>query len=307
MPYSGYFRFIQVYLLSLQITILRFSPAINKFLAFGFVTKHNYVRRYIRNIKLGDAKMNPEQNENKNLIDTTDCLEAVSVFRGWKNTLFVIVILCMLLLQASFWLVDTGYVKVEKPCGEKSSADAVVQEQAGEVAAETKEKIEKAAEEAVAPTESVEATPQQPESEPVKAGFRIEFNHLARLVRFVNFVLVPFAVLYCLTMLFALKISLVGRLGGINHISRAFFISLAFVIFLLPWQRFFGGVVFGAMYTLWELAKWYNNEATGDVLDVVFYYFRFAGYWLIVLLLLIFSFIRSGRWAKTILRRLEVV
>jgi hypothetical protein len=250
--------------------------------------------------------MNQEQNENKNLIDTTDCLEAVSVFRGWKNTLFVIVILCMLLLQASFWLVDIGYVKVEKPCGEKNSATAVVQEQAGEIATEAKEKIAKAAEEVAAPEESIEA-PQQPQPEPVKAVFQIEFKHLARLVRFVNFVLVPFAVLYCLTMLFALKISLVGRLGGINHISRAFFISLVFVIFLLPWQKFFGGVVFGAMYTLWELAKWYNNEATGDVLDVVFYYFRFAGYWLIVLLLLISSFIRSGRWAKTILRRLEVV
>ncbi len=252
--------------------------------------------------------MNQEQNENKNLIDTTDCLEAVSVFRGWKNTLFVVVILCMLLLQASFWLVDTGYVKVEKPCSEKISAATAVQEQAGEIAAGAKEKIAKAAEEVAAPAtdKPSEAMPQT-QPEPVKAVFQIEFKHLARLVRFVNFVLVPFAVLYCLTMLFALKISLVGRLGGINHISRAFFISLVFVIFLLPWQKFFGGVVFGAMYTLWELAKWYNNEATGDVLDVVFYYFRFAGYWLIVLLLLIFSFIRSGRWAKTILRRLEVV
>lgn len=250
--------------------------------------------------------MNSEQDQQKNLIDTTDCLEAVSVFRGWKNTLFVVVILCMLLLQASFWLVDTGYVKVEKPCGDKSSAVASSPEQAGEVTAETKEKIEKAAEEVTAPAGSSEAA-QQPQPESVKAGFRIEFRHITRLIRFVDFVLVPAAVLYCLTMLFALKISLVGRLGGINHISRAFFISLVFVVFLLPWQKFFSGVVVGAMYTPWELAKWYNTEASGDVPSVVVYYLRFVGYWLIVLLLLIFSFIRSSRWARTILRRLEVV
>ena len=38
--------------------------------------------------------MNGEQNQ-KNLIDTTDCLEAVGVLRGWKNALFFIV-LCIL-------------------------------------------------------------------------------------------------------------------------------------------------------------------------------------------------------------------
>ena len=39
-----------------------------------------------------------------NLLDTTDCLEAVSVFRGWKNFLFVITFFCLLLLQTVFWM-----------------------------------------------------------------------------------------------------------------------------------------------------------------------------------------------------------
>jgi len=46
------------------------------------------------------------------LLDTTDCLEAVGVFKGWKNLLFLILVVCLLLLQAGFFLVDQGYVKI---------------------------------------------------------------------------------------------------------------------------------------------------------------------------------------------------
>lgn len=251
--------------------------------------------------------MNSEKDESKKLVDITDCLEAVNVFRGWKNFLFVVLIIFMLLSQVSFWLVDTGYVKVEKECSEKEPSVKSSPEQSVETAAtEVKGEIEKAAQQAVSPNKPVEAPP-QPQVESEKAGFRIEFEHIAGLVHFINFVLVPVAILYCLTMLFSLKISLVGRLGGINHISRAFFVSLAFVVFLLPWQKFFGSVFFGVIYTPWELIKWYKVESAGNVLKVVFYYFRFTGYWLVVLLLLIFSFARSCRWARTMLRRLEVV
>ena len=58
--------------------------------------------------------MNESQAKETSLVDTTDCLEAVGVFRGWKNFLFIVTIVCLLLLQASFWVVNTGYVKVEK-------------------------------------------------------------------------------------------------------------------------------------------------------------------------------------------------
>ena len=44
------------------------------------------------------------------LLDTTDCLEAVGVFKGWKNLLSLILVVCLLLLQAGFFLVDQGYV-----------------------------------------------------------------------------------------------------------------------------------------------------------------------------------------------------
>ena len=56
--------------------------------------------------------MNENQSGQNNLLDTTDCLEAVGVFKGWKNFLFVIIVICLLLLQICFWLIDTGLISV---------------------------------------------------------------------------------------------------------------------------------------------------------------------------------------------------
>jgi hypothetical protein len=134
----------------------------------------------------------------------------------------------------------------------------------------------------------------------------ITFNHLILTIRIVNAILLLAGVLYCLTILMALKVSLVGRLGGINHITRAFFLSMIMIVLLLPWQKAFCCVFIGAMYTPCELAKWCSTEAT-EMSDIILRYARFTGYWLLIFLLLIFAQVRTGRWTKTILRRLEVI
>ena len=290
--------------------------------------------------------MNENQAGPNNLMDTTDCLEAVGVFKGWKNFLFVIILLCLLLLQASFWLVDTGYIEIDQQA--LGAEPAVMSDVAGadeENAEPVKEEIEeiaepvpesmaeegKAVEEAQPeemdePEETAEPNeadePNQPPEEISKAvGHNlhlalawpptdflssITFENLSWVVRIANAVLILTASLYCLSMLFSLKISMLGRLGGINHISRAFFLSLLMLILLLPWQRIFGSMVPGAIFTPEELVEWTSTEP-GDVLDRVIYYLRFSGYWLLILLLLILSQIRSVRWGKAILRRLEII
>jgi len=237
--------------------------------------------------------MNENQAKESSLVDTTDCLEAVGVFRGWKNFLFITIISGLLLLQASFWLVDTGYVKT----GDEIKSDSPA------VEAEDTEEIKEAAEKVTGePNQPTEAAQQQ--KTPL---FEITFERLARLIQFVDFVLILVAVLYCLIILFSLKVSLLGRLGGINHIARAFFLSLAFVVLLLPWQRFFPGIVLGAMYTGDELRSRCAAAEGYDIFHTTLHYLRFIGYWLLVLLLLIFSQLRSSRWAKAILRRLEII
>jgi hypothetical protein len=241
-------------------------------------------------------EMNEEEGKKENLIDTTDCLEAIGVFRGWKNFLFIIAISCLVLLQVSFWLVDTGYVKASDEAKVTPSA----------VTARETEEIKKAAEQVTAEEqgEAIEAEAPQEKTGPI---FTITIKHVAWLIRFCDFVLILVAALYCLAILFSLKVSLLGRLGGINHISRAFFLSLAFFVLLLPWQKFFGGVVVGAIYTPKELLTCFGAIGDKSIFGVAFYYLRFTGYWVIVLLLLIFSQFRSVRWSKAVLRRLEVI
>lgn len=265
--------------------------------------------------------MNGEQDQQKNLIDTTDCLEAISVFRGWKNFLFIIVILGMLLLQASFWLVNTGYIAAEQVGGDKDSAAAGDLEQiaeANEPAQITEEVTKKAQEDIKKAAEQVAAEPnlptqaaQQPESKFPKFNFRVEFKHLAWIIRSVNFVLVLAVILYCLAILFSLKVSLLGRLGGINHISRAFFLSLVFLVLLLPWQlfwrKFFAGELFGAMYTSEALRSSFIALKDSEIFYKIFYYLRFCGYWFLAMLFLILTQVRTARWSKTVLRRLEVI
>ncbi len=270
--------------------------------------------------------MSENQGKPNNLIDTTDCLEAIGVFRGWKNLLFAIILLCMLLLQGSFWLVNTGFVKTEdagkdltrvvtteEPAvvSDTNSPDAIKAETTATVVKDDgTEKIQEAAKQVVAePNQSVSVEAKTPEPQPQKKvfNFRIESSQLAQIVRFINFVLIPAAILYCLTMLFSLKVSLLGRLGGINHIARAFFLSLLFLVLLLPWQVIFPGLFAGVMYTPYQLLKSAAPSDTHGIFTIAFLYLRFTGYWLIVLLVLIFAQLRSIRWTKAILRRLEVI
>ncbi len=260
-----------------------------------------------------------ENQENpKNLIDTTDYLETIGVFKCWKNFFFVILIICYLLMQISFWAVDRGVVKVKSQAKEQAAVQSA-QPTAAEQQPQTTERVilnadevAKAAKEAAADQNK----PAQPEpaitakAEEKKPAFALPFEikevQLAWLVRFVNFVAIPTAALYCLTILFCLKVSFIGRLGGMKHISKAFFLSLFFLVLLLPWQKFFGMTFTGVIYTPAELFGDFSSKSDNVILLSV-YYARFAAYWFVTLVLLIYTQIRTMRWAKATLRRLEVV
>ena len=174
------------------------------------------------------------------------------------------------------------------------------------IIADSNQPIMLAAPTVVPTSEEAEEEPAEDETAEKEFLFGVTFDHLVWVIRFVNAILILAAVLYCLTMLFSLKVSMLGRLGGINHITRAFFLSLLMLIFILPWQKVFDVVAMGAIFTPDELVKW-HAEKTGDMLDMILYYLRFSGYMVLVLLLLILSQIRSCRWAKAILRRLEII
>ena len=56
-------------------------------------------------------QMNQEQSRTGSLVDTTDCLEAVSVIKFWKNLLFIIILLALILVQGAFWVTNLNLVK----------------------------------------------------------------------------------------------------------------------------------------------------------------------------------------------------
>jgi hypothetical protein len=268
------------------------------------------------------------QAGSNDLLDTTDCLEAVGVFKGWKNLLFLILVVGLLLLQAGFFLVDQGYVEIdgqayvdepEADPGESIAPDEPAKsvepntpagpEPDGAPVAGSPEEANEPAEPNVSyrqPGPTKEAELQLAALPFLDFLSKITWAQLSWTVNLVNAVLILTATLYCLTLLFSLKVSMHGRLGGINHITRAFFLSLLMLVLLLPWQKVFGSVVTGAVFTPDEIVKWYSAKGE-DLLDVILYYMRFSGYGLLMLLLVILSQIRSLRWAKAILRRLEII
>ncbi len=269
--------------------------------------------------------MNEQEKTHEELLDTTDCLEAVGVFKSMKNLFFFITLICLLILQATFWIVDRNYVFSAEDCGscesfdgsyisiplgfsrKSSSPEAPVESAPGKM-----KEIAKAAEES---TKGIEARPDEAASEPAKAPielgpektFDIDYANLAWIIRLCNFALVFTLCLYMLSLMFSLKVSLLGRLGGINHIARAFFLSLFGLVLVLPWQMAFDGIVAGAIYTPKELlcAVCGKCEQEG-LIGIVLYYGRYVGLWFLVLLLIILAQIRSGRWSKATLRRLGI-
>lgn len=289
------------------------------------------------------------------IVDTTDCLEAISALKSMKNCLFTLIFLGLLLLQGIFWLNYFGYIdKAECPFPGKvctMSCDAGATLLAPLAAADTPstqepanpatEPVAKAAEPAVAAAAPVSDAPSKeatatvmaqaekavaatPEKQPEKtqkgaAGSKPKWSlgdydkylpkcvQVEWTVRVANFFVLLMMIIYCLSLLVIVKISLAGRLGGLNHIVRAFFRSLLALAFLVPWQTFFPGVLLGAMYMPAELLCTSGCRETAPVLCQILYFLRFGGLWLLVVILLISAQCRSRRWSQATLRRLGIL
>lgn len=142
---------------------------------------------------------------------------------------------------------------------------------------------------------------------PKKDLFSISCRFAAGVVTVCNFIVLAGAILYSLSLLICLKISLTGRLGGMNHITRAFFISLFLLVVLVPWQRVMPGVLIGSVWLPRELLCGGWAKINDSVLWQVMFYLRFCGLCLVALWLLLWAQIRSAKWARATLRRLGVV
>ena len=130
---------------------------------------------------------------------------------------------------------------------------------------------------------------------------------VAAVVKVCNYILILFSVLYCLTLLMAIQVSLCGSLGGLEHISRSFFCALFMVIIILPWQYFLPGYLVGMIYAPSEILTGVCSEKTPSAIADFLYYLRFSGLWLLVLITLISANVRSGKWYRTVQKRLGIL
>jgi len=193
----------------------------------------------------------------------SDCLKAVGVFRRWKNLLFLVMLLCLLLNQASFWLVSTGQVEIT------NNTNA--------------------------------AAPAEESSNLQLFGYDVTYERLTSVLRITNIVLVFTSLLYCMIMYFGMGVTFKGQLGGLGHIGGALFMSLIIFVLLVPWQNFFGAIAMGATFTPSELTRWCTTDINGTF-GMALFYLRFSGFWALILLLLLLAQLRSFRWARAILR-----
>jgi len=253
-----------------------------------FITRSMEPRDDKQRIKAGNSGINqafpdplspiPIPGE-KGLLLKSDCLKAAYVFRRWKNLLFLVMLLCLLLHQASFWLVSTGQVEIAENANTETpvvlGSDSIQPEQA--------------------------AAPAEESPSPWLFGFDVTFEHLTSVVRITNIILVFTSLLYALIMYFGLGISFKGGLGGLSHICGALYMALIIFVLLVPWQKFFGPIAMGATYTPGELVSWCTTDIS-DTFGLVLFYLRFTGYWTLVLLLLLLAQLRSFRWARATLR-----
>ncbi len=249
------------------------------------------------------------------LSDNRDAMEAYRIFRWARNWLFVIILLCLILVQGAFWIVDRGgldqvvenrlirFSGGSEPCrwGVLGSfAFRVVEPSCRQpdVQGSSTTRCPQQRQTGFAP---LQTAPEQPDE--------ILADLVKTILRICNAVLVFSLALYFLVQVFSLNIAVVGRLGGLACSSKAVFLSLIMVVLVLPWGNWYAGGHSGVLFSYADLMKtqlqnaeqqtpWHSSGWVG-------YYFRFVGMWLIMLALLVLSQVFGGKAWKQILHRLR--
>ena len=153
---------------------------------------------------------------------SSDALEAFNVFRQAKNLFFVLLLLGMLIIQACFWAVDLGLV--DSAINKGDNIDITFMQ--GPAKTGQAIFIKNADDNA-----SVDDEVDQFQRAKVIDGF-IQGSFSAW-----NFMLIFVSLLYCLSLLMGIKISLAGGLGGLGDLAKAFFLSLVFMVIVIPWWQ----------------------------------------------------------------------
>jgi hypothetical protein len=212
-----------------------------------------------------------------------DFIKTVRVLRRLKIILFMMIVLCLGLLQISFWLVNNGIITPNITDNNISLQDrsSPVIEPEQTVSSQLLKS-------------SIDEIQNSPEASNL-FDVEIRFGHLRPVINIANVILIFATLLYAFSIYCCIAASFAGITGGLRHISYAGFYSLMVFVLLLPWQCVTSSTVFGSIYTPRELAARCMSSHTGTF-DTALLYFRFSGYASLILILLILAQLRSSLW-----------
>jgi hypothetical protein len=214
-----------------------------------------------------------------------DFVRAIRIIYPLKNFLFIVLVLCLLILQAFFWLVNNGTID---PSQQITAYDVSQQDQSVHL-------ITAKLAEPSQPSSSTGQGPQNPQGIPKSSDIEITFEHIRPVINIANVILILASLLYAFSIYCCLAASFAGMPRGLRHISYAGLYSLMVFVLLLPWQYVTSSIVFGSIYTPRELAAWCMSGHT-DTFDTALLYLRFSGYASLIFILLILAQLRSSLW-----------
>ena len=227
-------------------------------------------------------------------LDSQDIAEAYRTFRRARLVLFCLLMVGLIVTQSLFWMVERGEIDDLL----KSGKAVFVQGRSSDAAM------------MLTPYDHGEAFVSfrevEDESDEGLESAEVMNTFIRDGLQVTNYVLFLSALLYCLMLLVAVHLTLIGRMGGLTAAGKAFILSLIALILLMPWQLIVG-IFPGTLYTYSELIERYQDRqgaSLGDW-DSICYYIRFSGLWLITTVLLILAQMKSSKSKKQILQRLK--
>jgi len=111
------------------------------------------------------------------------------------------------------------------------------------------------------------------------------------------------AVIYCLSLWMGLNLALVGRLCGLANCSKAFFLSLIFLVFTVPWPQMLNWEIPGVLFTYERLLEAYSTiHSEEDYFQRMLYYSQFVALWVVAFMLLLAAQRTSSQAGKQVRR-----
>jgi len=221
-------------------------------------------------------------------LDRDDATEAFNAFHKARSLFFWILFLGLVMAEAAFWTVDLGYIDPAL----SFSGNSQYVHQTGR-----SPRIILTAE-LPAPT----GIPEDNQVEDKKLKQAITLADIIRVSLRVIYMALPFAaVLYCLSLLIGMKLSLIARLGGLADSGKAFFLSLIVMVLVVPWMPAISETIPGALFNYSNLIESYRLSREGmNYGDNVIYHGRFVGIMVFTIIILLAAQWRSRNAVKKI-------